>query len=95
MQAAIKSQINTLLYLFPFFTQGFCEIFVADSGAMECLSLLNTFPQAQETPWTVPAVGNPNTKNYTGLRTRRSRNSVNTFPDYRIEPHNAVTFLNY
>lgn len=51
MQAAIKkSQINTLLYLFPFLTQGFCEIFVADSGAMECLSLLNTFSQAQETP---------------------------------------------
>lgn len=51
MQAATKkSQINTLLYLFPFLTQGFCDLFffVADSGAMECLSLLNTFPQDQE-----------------------------------------------
>lgn len=65
MQAVIKkSQINTLLYLFLMLTPGFCEIFVADSGAMEYLSLLNTFPQTQETPWTVPAVGKANTKNY-------------------------------
>lgn len=53
LQAAIqtkKSQINTFLHLFSFLTQGFCEIFVADSKAKESQSLLNTFPHAQETP---------------------------------------------
>lgn len=76
-----KSQINTILYLSSFLTQEFCEIFVADSAATESPSLLNTFPQAQEAPWTIPAVGSANTKNYMGLHTRKSRNSVNTFPD--------------
>lgn len=49
MQAATtKAKLIHFCICSPFSLKGFVNFFVADAEAMECLSLLNTFPQAQE-----------------------------------------------